>query len=209
MTPDIAQFLTQADSADLGFHQGEVVAWDGDAGTNTVKVLGKTMTDLPVLTSAGIADLGEGTTVGILKYKTSFFILGRIVSQDSGFVNPQTPIMLYPQFISNGTAGTAGTYRVNSGVLVTWEGRIRPSHRAIEADGIWGNLSGSGSTTYAIKLGGTTVGTWTSTTVEVARKGPFDISAFLGQDWVKVELAVTVSTGTGEKAVSPLGVYFR
>lgn len=208
-SPDLVPLLMGQGSPDVGFHTGEVVAWDADAGTNTVKVLGESMTNLKIMVSAGIADLAAGMTVGVLRYKSTYFILGRIVTQDSGFVNPQIPIMLYPQFTSNVAAGTSGTARVNSGVLVSWEGRFKPAFRRLEVDGIWGNLSGTGSTTYAIKLGGTTVGSWTSTTLDVSRQGPFDISAYLGQDWLKIELAITVSTGTGEKAVAPLGVYFR
>lgn len=198
-----------AGAADVGFHTGEVAEWDADAGTNTIKVLGQYITNVQIMVSAGIADLAAGMTVGILRYKSNYFILGRIVNQDSGFVNPQIPIMLYPQFTSNVPAGTGGTAHVAAGVLVAWEGRFKPAFRRLEVDGVWGNLSGAGSTTYAIKLGGTSVGSWTSTTLDVSRQGPFDISSYLGQDWLKIELAITVSTGTGEKAIAPLGVYFR
>lgn len=207
--PDLAEFMIPRGQDDLGFHTGTVVSWDEDAGTNSVRVLGTTLTNLAVLTAAGSVGLQANDTVGILRFKSTYFILGRIVNQDSGLVNPQFPVILYPQFASNLVAGTTGTARVNTGVLATWEGRVKPAHPLIEVDGIWGNLSGSGSTTYALKFGGTTVGSWTSTTLEVARKGPFDVASYAGQDWLKVELAITASTGTGEKAIQPLGVYFR
>lgn len=193
----------------LDFHTGEIITWNSTTATNTVRVQGVVLNNLPVLTSAGSVGLEPGVTVGLLKVRTQYFILGRIVDQSTGLVNPQFPIILYPIFISNGVAGSVGQYRVNTGILATWEGRIKVSFPYIEVDGVWGNLSGAGSTTYEIKLGGTTVGAWTETTLNVVRRGPFDIRAFMGQDWLKIELAITVSTGTGEKAIQPLGCYFR
>jgi len=211
---ELGQVLAQAHSAantpaTVDFHIGQVIFWDSDTATNSVRVLGTIMQNLPVLTSAGSVGLENGIAVGILKVRTQYFILGRIVDQSSGLVNPQFPIILYPIFISNGTASTLGQSRVNTGVLATWEGRIKVTFPYVEIDGVWGNLSGSGSTTYEIKLGGNTVGSWTETTLTVARRGPFDITDYIGQDWLKIELAITVSTGTGEKAIQPLGCYFR
>ena len=208
-TPDLAPFMMPGGQSELGFHTGTVVSWDEDAATNSVRILGTVVSNLPVLTAAGIVGLSAGDTVGILRFKSTYFILGRIVSQDSGLVNPQFPVVLYPQFTSKVAAGALGPPAVDSGVLPTWEGRVKPAHPFIEVDGIWGNLSGSGSTTYAVKLGGATVGSGTSTTLDVARKGPFDVTSYMGQDWLKIELAVTASTGTGEKAVAPLAMYFR
>lgn len=193
----------------LDFHTGQIIAWDGVGQTNQVLVLGRVMFNLPVLTSANTTGLEVGASVGILRVRTQYFILGRVVDQTSGLVNPQFPIVLYPQFISNGAASSIGQYRVNSGVLATWEGRVRVSFPYIEVDGVWGNLSGVGSTTYELKLGGTTYGSWTDTTLSVGRRGPYDVRDRIGQDWLKIELAITASTGAGEKAFQPLGCYFR
>jgi hypothetical protein len=194
---------------ELDFHTGQIISWNSTTATNQVRVRGVTFSNLPVLTSAGSVGLDNGVTVGLLKVRTQYFILGRIVDLTSGLVNPQFPIVLYPQFISNGTAGTTGQYRVNTGVIATWEGRIRASFPYVEIDGVWGNISGAGSTTYALRLAGTVIGSWTETTLAVARRGPFEIRSFVGLDWAKFELAITVSTGTGEKALQPLGCYFR
>lgn len=196
-------------SPDLDFRVGRIISWNSNTQSNRVEVFGVIMTNLPVLTSAGTVGLSNDVLVGVLKVRTQYFILGRIVNQSSGLVNPQFPIILYPQFITNGTAGTIGQWRVNTGILASWEGRLRPHFPYIEVDGVWGNVSGSGSTTYALKLGGTTVGSWVETTLNVGRHGPYDVSAFVGQDWLKIELVITASTGTGEKAIQPLGCYFR
>lgn len=213
-TDDLTFMLASTPAADtslpdFGFHLGYVLAWDSTLGTNQVRVAGSDLNNLAVLASAGSVSLDPGSTVAVLRFRSVYFVLGRVVLPGSGLVQPQTPIILYPQFASNVVAGTTGTTRVNTGVLATWEGRVRPNLPKLEVDGIWGNLSGSGSTTYEMKIGGTTVGSWTETTLTVARRGPFDVSAYIGQDWLKIELAITASTGTGEKAIAPLGAYFR
>lgn len=211
---DLGPILASAPAADtglpdFGLHLGLVKAWNSTLGTNKIKVAGSDLNNLAVLSSAGSVSLDPGTVVAVLRFRSVYFVLGRVVVPGSGLVQPQTPVVLYPQFTSNGTAGIAGQARVNSGVLVTWEGRVRPNLPFLEIDGVWGNLTGSGSTTYEVKLGGTTVGSWTETTLNVIRRGPFDVSAYIGQDWLKIELAITASTGTGEKAFQPLGAYFR
>lgn len=193
----------------LDFHTGQIIAWDGTGQTNQVLVLGRLMFNLPILTSANTTGLEVGASVGILRVRTQYFIIGRVVDQSSGLVNPQFPIILYPQFQSNLVASEIGYWHIDTGVLATWEGRIKVSFPFIEVDGVWGNASGTGSTTYALKLGGTTYGSWTETTLDVNRKGPFDVRDRIGQDWLKVEIAITASTGTGEKAFQPLGCYFR
>jgi hypothetical protein len=193
----------------LDFHTGQIIAWDGTNQTNQVLVLGRTMFNLPVLTSANMTGFELGSSVGILRVRTQYFILGRIVDQSSGLVNPQFPIVLYPQFVPNITTDTLGYYVISNGKLATWEGRIKVSFPFIEIDGVWGNSTGAGSTTYELKLGGTTYGSWTSTTLDVSRKGPFDVRERVGQDWLKVEVAITASTGSGNKAIQPLGCYFR
>lgn len=210
---DVAQVLAQAragalDMASLDFHTGQVIAWDSDNDTNTILVLGTLMENLPVLTSAGITSFQEGVSVGILRVRTQYFILGRVVDQNSGLVNPLFPIVLYPLFNSNGTPGTAGAYRLNAGVLAQWEGRIRVAFPFIEVDGIWGNFSGTGDVTYELRVNSVVVGSWTESGLVVVRRGPFDVRQFLGMDWLAIVLAITASTGAGEKAFQPLGCYF-
>lgn len=218
---DVAEFLSVtsslpsagrngASATEISFHQGRILSWSGAGGTNTIEVAGAPLEDLPVLTSAGLIALREGDVVAVLRYKNTHFVLGRIVALDSQLVEPQWPIVVYPQFQRSEALGTAGYSSVPAGSLFTWEGRIRASHPRLEIDGIWGQSSGTNTSTYAIKLGGTTVGQWTvGGSLEVARHGPFDISPYIGQDWLKIEVAITASSGTGQVAFQPLGLYFR
>lgn len=68
----------------LGFHQGVVDAWDSITGANTVRVLGTTINDLPVLSTADSIMLTEGDLVGVMRFQATYFILGRIAPPGGG-----------------------------------------------------------------------------------------------------------------------------
>lgn len=212
---DVAQVLAQAraralDMSSIDFHTGQIIAWDSDNNTNQVLINGVIMSNIPVLTSAGITSFQLGVSVGILRVRTQYFILGRVVEQSSGLVNPQFPIVLYPQFANNLLPGAGiGYNRVDVGVLAYWEGRIKVSFPFIEVDGIWGIASGAGSVTYDVSVNLTQVGSWTITSGLVAQKfGPFDISQYLGFDWLIITVGINASSGTGERAIQPVACYF-
>lgn len=212
---DLGQELARARAAalempNIDFHTGQIIAWDSTNFTNQILVLGTLMENLPILTAASTSGLVVGASVGILRVKTQYFILGRIVEQSSGLVNPQFPIVLYPQFANNLVPGAGiGYNRVDVGVLAYWEGRIKVSFPFIEVDGIWGIASGVGSVTYDVRVNLTQVGTWTINSGLVAQKfGPFDVSQFLGFDWLLITVGINASSGTGERAIQPVACYF-
>lgn len=90
-----------------------------------------------------------------------------------------------------------------------WEGRIPlVSHPRLSVSGIWGQASGSNSTTYRLKLNGNLVGSWVSTTIENSAKGPFDIDASLDQSNLPVTLTAQ-ATGTGNIACQIYGLWMR
>ena len=77
MTPDLTPFLMPPDRSDVGFHTGEVLAWDADAGTNTVRVLGAAIQNLQVVATGSVM-VGTGDLVAIWRYKSTYFVMGRI-----------------------------------------------------------------------------------------------------------------------------------
>lgn len=82
MTPgaaDLAPLLASAGLPDVGFHQGTVTAWNEVTGTNTVTVNGATLTNLPALNLGEFVILEPGDVVGLLRFKHTYFILGRII----------------------------------------------------------------------------------------------------------------------------------
>lgn len=207
---ELAPLIAAQRGSELGLHTGLITKWDDTTGANEVIVNEVPLQNLSVLASAGITALVPGTQVLVQKWRSTWIILGRVVTQASGLASPQFPIVMYPQFRPNGAAGTGGYWGLNATVLATWEGRARFSYPAVAFDGVWGVVSGSGSVTYQAKVSGNVVGSWTETTGPiVARRGPFRVDEYIGQDWLKIEVAITASSGTGERAFQMLGAYFQ
>lgn len=206
----LARTLGSDSNSDVSFHQGVISAWSSVNFTNQINVQGSTINNVPVLTSAGLVGLRVGDPIAVLQYKNSYFILGRIVTLASQIIEPQFPVPMYAMFQSSVALGSAGYSTLPAGTLSSWEGRVRPAQPKIEVDGIWGQASGANTTVYSMRLGGEEVGFWSvAGGLEVARHGPFDVARFVGQDWLKIEITLTVSSGTGQVAFQPLGVYFR
>lgn len=193
----------------IGYRQGIVVSWDVNTGNNEIRVAGTILLNLPLITQSDLVSIRNGDTVAIIRFNDSYAILGKITREFSG--TPWIPVPLYPQFNSILGAGTGGYWTVNVGTLVSWEGRIYATHHTLlEVDGVWGESSGSNTVTYEVLLGGNLVGTWTTTnTLEVSRKGPFDISFFRDQQFLKLEVKITSSVGSGTVAIQVLGCFLR
>lgn len=208
---DLATLIASQGSPGIDLHIGLVKAWSADSGTNTIEVLGTDVYDIPVLTSAGIVSLQSGTSVVIMRYKNTYFVIGQVVGVGSELAQPQFPVVMYPMFETSLGAGVTGSANVPAGVLADWEGRLKPAHPRISVDGIWGRASGTGTTTYALRINGVTVGSWTSDAFEVSKKGPFDISQFVGlsSSWLSVQLSIIASPGAGQKYIQVLGVYLE
>lgn len=214
-----AQIGAAANSGDLRFHQGLVLTWDSNTGANTVSIAGTAVPNVQVLTSAGMVSLAPGDPVMVLRYKSKYFIVGRVVGVGSGLVQPMWPIAVYPAFIPVGSPGThINYYTVNVGVTTYWEGRARMSHPKIEVDGLWGNASGVGTNVYQLQVDNTVVGQWTTTGGLVVGHGSvlaglsaggFDVSSYLGRDWVGIKVVLAANGSSGQVAFQPLGVFFR
>lgn len=61
------------------FRQGEVLTFDEADGSNTVRVGGAVLTNLPLLNIGDTVNLAAGDAVVLLKYQSSWAILGRIM----------------------------------------------------------------------------------------------------------------------------------
>jgi len=94
---------------------------------------------------------------------------------------------------------------------ILWQGRIpMVTHPYMTCSGIFGQAIGANTSTYNLKLGvgATVVGTWSETTITNVSRGPFNVSAFLGQPDVPVVLTATAS-GTGSIACQVYSLYQR
>lgn len=76
---DLAPLLRPNGTPDVGFRQGTVEAWDEATGSNSVNVAGVSISDVPVLNLGEFTLLQPGDVVGLLRFKSTYFILGRII----------------------------------------------------------------------------------------------------------------------------------
>lgn len=205
---DFLQFFTPPPEG-FGYRQGVVTAWDANAGTNRVNVGGTDLVNLPVITQADLFNVRAGDTVAVVKYNDSYAVLGKIRSVGQGTLWSAIP--LYPQFAPLTAAGTGSYAQVPAGTLVTWEGRIYATHYSfIQVDGIWGQASGANTSVFEVQVDGVTVGSWTQAgSLDVSNKGPYDISKFRDRQWIKAEVKITSSVGSGNVAIQLLACYLR
>ncbi len=129
-----------------------------------------------------------------------------------GMARPWLPVHLTPTYVpSTPAVGVTGTWCLDSAQVVTevglWEGRAAVSHPWIQLDGVWGHATGSGTVTYRLKVNGNTVGTWTASTGEVSRQGPFSVADYVGLDWAPVQVTAQQTTGSGAVRCHVLGCY--
>lgn len=90
-----------------------------------------------------------------------------------------------------------------------WEGRVPlVSHPYISVAGIWGQASGANTSTYRLKISGTTVGTWSETGLVNANRGPFNIGAKLDEVAPVISLTVQAS-GTGQVGAQLYGCWLQ
>jgi hypothetical protein len=85
---DLTPLLFPGPGPDVGFRQGTVLTWDAETGTNTIDVGGATLTNVPVLNSTEVISLEAGDVVALLTFKSSFFILGRVLIPGSAQFAP-------------------------------------------------------------------------------------------------------------------------
>ncbi|HJT02054.1 MAG TPA: hypothetical protein VJ757_00280, partial [Pseudonocardiaceae bacterium] len=141
-----------------------------------------------------------------------------IVSDDAytglGLALPWIPIVMYPKFTT--TAVKYGYLTIDNGQIHTestvWEGRIPLVIQPyLTVDGTWGIGSGSSTApTYKLKIGGTTVDTWSESGLGAYQRGPIDIRPWFGWHFAKIEITVVVPTGSGAQiAAQVLGCTMR
>ncbi len=200
----------ESEESNLGYRQGTVVSWNRDTNANQIRIGNTIINDVPVITASDIVAIRPGDSVAIIKYNSSFGIIGRIANKTQLTNTPWQPVPLYPGFVSNGAAGSLGVPRVNVGVLAAWEGAFyTKAHTQIEVYGVWGQFSGSNSSSYALTSFGITIGTWNETSLVTARRGPFDITQFMNSQFQQIKVEITSSSGSGEVAIAPLALYLR
>lgn len=132
--------------------------------------------------------------------------------QTGGMARPYLSVPMYPLFSMAASSVYAYMTIAQASIAsetLLWEGRIPlGSHPRINVNGVWGQASGSNSSTYKLYVNGTAIGTWNETGLSVGVRGPFDVSPYLDQTDVTVQLKASAS-GSGTVAAQVLGCYLR
>jgi hypothetical protein len=76
-------FTDPTDGTDLPFRQGVILSFDQSTGSNTVNVGGAILTDVPLLNIGDTINLVAGNIVVLMKMKSSWAILGRVITPGS------------------------------------------------------------------------------------------------------------------------------
>lgn len=133
-------------------------------------------------------------------------------TENGGIARPWLATPLYPKFTV--AASSVYSYMNLPVASVTsettlWEGRIpMVTHPFVVVTGVFGQASGSNSSTYRLKLNGVTVGTWSETTIVNVNRGPYNVASSLGLANMPVEVTA-VASGTGNIGCQIYGLYQR
>lgn len=131
-TDDITPLLLAGNTGELpelGFHQGIIVTWNVQTGENVIRVAGSDVVDIQMLNSTESLVLQPGNVVALLRFKNTYFILGRIVSPDTpDYFTGLLPTVSYPTYQTNADAALQ-TAAVDSNYYPKFVAALVVSHR--------------------------------------------------------------------------------
>lgn len=112
---DLTGLLGRPPAPDSGFRQGTVLTFDPESGANTISVAGGLLTDVPVLNIGDLVRIAPGDVVVLLRLRSSWAILGRILPVGSGeLLVGQTDMETDSAFASNFAITNAFVTRCSS-----------------------------------------------------------------------------------------------
>jgi hypothetical protein len=76
---DLTPLFPQPETPELGFRQGKVVFFDTVTAENVIDVGGTHIHNVSLLNISGTLALVTGDIVGLLRARTQYFVLGRII----------------------------------------------------------------------------------------------------------------------------------
>lgn len=104
---DISSLFQPPDKPEIGMRQGTLLAWNPSTGANTVELAGQSFTDLPLLTSGTLA-MAVGDVIALLRFGTTYFILGTIRNAGVGTMGIRSARTTYTP--GTGDFVTSGSY---------------------------------------------------------------------------------------------------
>lgn len=156
ISEEIAPLIAPNGSLDnLAFHAGKVVAWNKSTGANTIEVAGTPLQDLPMLNIGDTVNLAPGDVVALLRFKSTMFVVGRIVQPGSealasGAVLPETGNIAADSYTITtssttvvSTTLTAPPWSDAVTVAVTMQGTGRNNRGVLDFMYLRGSINGS------------------------------------------------------------------
>lgn len=105
---NLESLFTTAGESPTSFHQGTVLTWNQQTGANTVSVAGSILTNVPVLNTGEAIALKAGHVVGLTKWRTQWFIIGRItVPNTTAFASASVAFATAEQLVDGFTINKA------------------------------------------------------------------------------------------------------
>lgn len=128
---DLTTFLTSEGPPELGFRQGKVLAWDPFTAANTIEISGQPFTDLPIIAASSIS-LSVGDIVAVVRFQSTYLILGRINqvgnlhswSAAAGMMGPADPqFNAWPSTVSGSFEDLWAGWIRRSSTYLLWNAR--------------------------------------------------------------------------------------
>lgn len=113
---DIASLFAPAAGSEA-FRQGVILAFDTATGTNQVQVGGAVLSNLPILVGGDTVNFAPGDAVILLKFRSSWAILGRIVVPGSDNLTAAAVAF----FADGGYSGDPGGLGLGFNITTTWQ----------------------------------------------------------------------------------------
>lgn len=124
---DLSGILLPPDGPDVGFRQGTIVAFDPATGANTVNVAGGLLTDVALLNIGDTVNLVAGDVVVLMRLRSSWAILGRLIGVPGGDALNATAVGFGSIGQSELNFGLSTTYAVKASDLIEvpiWANRM-------------------------------------------------------------------------------------
>lgn len=123
---DLTPLLAPAPAPTVGLRQGTVLSYDPSDGSNTISVAGAVLTDLPLLNIGDTTNLAVGDVVVIVRYGSSWAILGRLIVPGGAALNTTAvDFGSLGETASNFAVSTSYTTKVSGTITApAWANRV-------------------------------------------------------------------------------------
>lgn len=152
----IAGLTPPSGNGDIGFHQGVVLSWDELSGVNTLAVNNSTISNVKTLQSGVGISYFIGDVVGLLRFQSTYFILGKI-----------------------GAPGGTGANQIKSAAVAAFESTGSTSYTNLATGGPTATATIGSSRRCLVMLSATAIGLATassSTGQYIGGTASFDVS---------------------------------